>query len=284
MALRLAVRLRPDLRRNGRLPAPAHVKEIEGRADGARFVMLHPDRCVVAKELYWGEGGRPRAEDDFAVQLFASLARRSDVILDIGAYTGIFTLVGTRVNPQLTAHAFEIVPDVYQALFENCARNGVLDRATLHPVGIGKPDAQVRLPEASADSALPDFYSSRLRFDTGVLVPFRSLDSLASLVPAGSRVVVKVDVEGTEDEVFRYGQDFLASFRPQILCEVLPEVANSGDLEALLAPHGYRFYLVRAADLQAVESLEPDVRFRDWLFTTLEPGELRAHGLAVASS
>jgi FkbM family methyltransferase len=67
-------------------------------------------------------------------------------MLDVGAYTGIFTLVGTLVNPNLKAHAFEIVPDVYDALRENCARNGILDRTTLHHVGVGKPETHVRVP------------------------------------------------------------------------------------------------------------------------------------------
>ena len=282
LGVRLLTRFRPALRRAGRLPAPARLKEVEGEIRGTRFVMLRPDRCVVAKELYWGGGRRPRAEDDFALELFATVAERSHVMLDIGAYTGIFTLVGTQVNPDLEAHAFEIVPEVYTALFENCVRNGVLHRTTLHHVGVGNPDALVRLPGRSADSALPDFYSSRLRFETGVLVRFRSLDSLTSVLPASGRVVVKIDVEGTENDVFRHGQEFLRSFRPDILCEVLPAAAESEELEALLAPHGYRFYLVREADLLPAGRLDPDPRFRDWFFTMQTPDQLAALGLALS--
>jgi FkbM family methyltransferase len=280
MIFRFALRSRPSLKHQ--LPAPAHVEEVEGHVGGIRFVMLRPDRCVVAKELYWGGGRRPKAEDNFALELFATLAQKSDVMLDVGAYTGIFTLVGTLVNPNLTAHAFEIVPDAYEALRENCARNGILDRTTLHHVGIGKPETHMRLPKESMYSTLPDSYSSRLQFDTGVLVPFRSLDSLANVLPRSSRVVIKVDVEGTEAEVFRHGQEFLSSFHPEILCEVLPEVANAADVEALVAPHGYRFYVVREADLLTASRLEPDTRFRDWFFTTHDAGELAANGLPLA--
>jgi FkbM family methyltransferase len=282
LVLRLVTRFRPALRRAGRLPAPARVKEVEGEIRGTRFVMLRPDRCVVAKELYWGGGRRPKPEDDFALELFATVAQRSHVMLDIGAYTGIFTLVGTQVNPDLEAHAFEIVPEVYRSLFDNCVRNGILHRTTLHHVGVGEPDTLMRLPGRSADSALPDFYSSRLHFETGVLVRFRSLDSLASVLAAGRRVVVKVDVEGTENDVFRHGQEFLHSFRPDILCEVLPDVADTEELEALLAPHGYRFYLVREADLRPAGRLKSDDRFRDWFVTTRTPDELAGIGLALA--
>ena len=246
--------------------------------------MLRPDRCVVAKELYWGQGRRPRPQDNFAVDLFARVTKRSDVMFDVGAYTGLFTLAGAMVNPELTAHAFEIVPDVYRGLFDNCVRNDVLHRVTLHHVGLGKDGALMRVPASSRDSALPSFYSSRLHFDTGVLVPFVSLDSFAERLPAGSRVVVKVDVEGTENEVFRNGQRFLASFRPDILCEVLEGVADGPELEKLLSPHGYRLYLVRERDLLPSDWIEPNPRFRDWFFTALDPEGLSAEGVPVASA
>ncbi len=273
MALRGALRFAPGLRQTGRLPVPASIKEVEGRAGDVRFVMLRPDRCIIAKELYWGKGVRPQPQDRFAIELFVAVARRSDVVLDIGAYTGIFTLVSTLVNPELEAHAFEIVPEVYRTLFDNCVRNGVLHRTTLHHVGIGEGDALMRVPAESADSALPSFYSSRLHFDTGVLVRFRSLDSLAEITPPGSRVAIKVDVEGTENQIFQHGQEFLAAFRPEILCEVLPGVAEPSELESLLAPHGYRFHLVREDDLLPMDRISPDERFRDWFFTTQEPPE-----------
>ena len=281
--LRVAVRFAPGLTQGGRLPAPAHLREVEGRVAGTRFVMLSPDRCVVAKELYWGKGRRPRPQDHFAVELLARLARRSDVMLDVGAYTGLFTLVGSKVNPDLTAHAFEIVPDVYQGLFDNCVRNDVLHRVTLHHTGLGEDGAVMRVPASSRDSALPSFYSSRLHFDTGVLVRFISLDSFAGRLPAESRVVVKVDVEGTENAVFRNGQRFLASFRPEILCEVLEGAGDGPELEKLLSPHGYRFYLVRERDLLSSDRIEPSPRFRDWFFTALDPETLSADGVAVAS-
>lgn len=264
----------PSLRATGRLPAPAHVREIQGEALGSRFVMLRPDRCVVAKELFWGKGHRPADQDDFAIQLFARLAEVSDVMLDVGAYTGIFTLAGTAVNPKLDAHAFEIVPEVYRALFDNIVRNDVLERVTLHHFGLGAPGTAMRIPARSSDSALPSFYSGRLHFQDGVRVPFRSLDSLVGTIPPGVRVVMKVDVEGTENEVFRYGQSFLARFKPDILCEVLVEVAEAEELTELLEPHGYHFYRVQEAALAGPGALHPHASFRDWFFTTIDPTAL----------
>jgi FkbM family methyltransferase len=281
--LRAAVEVFPRLAASGRLPAPAHLKEVTGRVRGATFVMLAPDRCVVAKELYWGKGRRPRPADRNAVEVFAALARGSECMLDVGAYTGLFTLVSVAVEPQIQAHAFEIVPDVFHALFDNCVRNDVLHRVTLHHLGVG-PEAVIRVPSGLRESALPDFYSSRLHFESGTRIRLRPLDSLISAIEPGARVIVKVDVEGTENAVLRSGQVFLRTFRPDILCEVLPGVADPLEVESLLVPHGYRFHLVRERDLQLRQHVEGHPKYRDWLFTTRSPQELAAASIPVSTA
>jgi FkbM family methyltransferase len=265
--MRQALVLRPDLRRSGRLPAPRHVREVQGHADGIDFVMLRPDRCVIAKELYWGDGHRPHAEDDLAIELFASLAADANVVVDVGAYTGIFTLVSAKVNPDVHVHAFEIVPAVHGMLIENAVRNGVEGRVTGHLAGVGRPGGSITVPEGSGGSALPDFYSTRLHFEEGSKVELVALDSLVDEIPAGSRVLMKIDVEGSEDEVLEFGQGFLGAFGPDILCEILDGVADAASVERSLSPHGYRYFLVREHDLEERPHIVPDPRFRDWLFT-----------------
>ncbi|WP_234401571.1 FkbM family methyltransferase [Thermobifida halotolerans] len=271
----------PGVRATGRLPAPAALREVTGRVDGVEYVMRDPSRCIIAKELYWGGGRRPQPADDLAVRTFAAAVRDAAALFDIGAYTGLFTLVGTAVNPVLRAHAFEIVPEVYQALVDNCVRNRVLHRVTLHHTGIGDPATTVTMPARSADSALPCFYSSRLDFSDGVPVEVVALDSFTDQVAPGSRAVLKVDVEGTEAAVFEHGQKFLAAHRPDILCEILPG-ADTDRLRALLRPHGYHCHLVGDQALAPASDLVPHPRFRDWFLTTRTPDELAGLGIGVA--
>ena len=278
--MRLVARFVPSLR-SGRLPAPARLEEVTGRADGATFVMLDPSRCENAKELFWGEGRRPKPNDRLALDVVARLSREADEFLDLGAYTGLFTLATTAVTPGLHAHAFEIVPAVADALEANLRRNDVADRVIVHREGIGEAGSTMRVPSGKGGSALPSFYSSRMHFERGVEVTFRSLDSVGVLLPAGAGVVMKIDVEGTEDAVFEAGQIFIETFRPDILCEVLPE-ADGARLDKLLAPAGMHRYLVTSTHLEEAQRIEPDPEFRDWLFSPRSPEELGARGLPVA--
>lgn len=276
--LRIAPRFR-----SGRLPAPAKLREVTGRVEGGTFVMLRPDRCEIAKELYWGRGRRPKPEDALALEIVARLGRAADVLLDVGAYTGVFTLAATAVNRDLRAHAFEIVPGVANALEQNVRRNGVADRVEVHVEGLGEPGTSMLVPVGEGGSALPSFYSSRMRFADGARIGFRSLDSVAELLSSNLRVVMKIDVEGTEDRIFRHGQAFLRAFHPDMLCEVLP-IADGPALQAMLEPHGVRTYLVTETDIRPRGALAPDPKFRDWLFTPREPDELRALGIPVQAS
>jgi FkbM family methyltransferase len=280
-ALRTAARFVPAFR-SGRLPAPASLYEVEGRVAGATFVLLDPARCENAKQLYWGGGRLPRAADRLALDTVVALARDADVFLDVGAYTGLFTVAVSAAAPSVQVHAFEIVPAAADALEANLLRNEVELRVALHRQGVGEDGATVRVPSGRGGSAIPSFLSSRVSVgeDEGELVSFRSLDSVADLLPADDRVVIKVDVEGTEDEVFASGKAFLGAFRPDVLCEVLP-AADGPALEGLLAPADLRFFLVTDSRLEPREAIVPDGAHRDWLFTAREPDDLRELGLPV---
>jgi FkbM family methyltransferase len=280
-SVRLVARLAPSLR-SGRLPAPSRLEEVAGRVGGVTFVMLDPARCENAKELFWGRGRRPSAHDRLALDTVATLARGSDTFLDVGAYTGLFTMAVTAYAPNVDVHAFEIVPAVAEALETNAHRNEVADRVVVHREGIGDPDKTMRVPSGEGGSALPSFYSSKMQFDGGIEVDFRSLDSVAALIPEAARVVMKVDVEGTEDAVFRFGQAFLRTCRPHILCEVLHGVADGAALDGLLAVAKLHKYLVTESRLVRIDRIVPHPAFRDWLFTPRAPEELRVLGLPVA--
>jgi hypothetical protein len=120
----------------------------------------------VAKELYWGHGRLPRASDALALDLFAASAAEADVLLDVGAYTGLFTLAGTKTNPMILAHAFELVPEVVRMLAANCDHNGVTDRVEVHAEGVGRDGDTMLVPTGaggppSRRSTRPSFISMK---------------------------------------------------------------------------------------------------------------------------
>ncbi|WGP05915.1 FkbM family methyltransferase [Bacillus subtilis] len=288
----------------GRLPAPIELTEIRGRAGGADFILVEPFRCEIAKEFYWGRGRRTEPEDAFALDLMVALSADADIFLDIGAYTGVFTMAVLAANENVRAHVFEIIPAVVAGVEKNVERNGFNSRVTVHPTGVGSPDTWMKVPIGDGGSALPSFYSSDMHFDSDAEVRFTSLDALLTEVLAETsdrdsqpqsdedvpdvsgrgeapHVTVKIDVEGGENDVFAHGQDFLAALHPDILCEVLDDRAKPRELMGHLGEHGYRYYLVGEDRLNARTTIRPDPQLRDWLFTLKSPDQMRAAGYPV---
>jgi FkbM family methyltransferase len=253
---------------------PVNRTEVSGHVHGRSFALLAPMRCALAKELYWGDGELCDPSERFALALFAFLAVDAEVILDIGANTGIFSIVGAQANSQARVHAFEIVPDVFSLLFRNIVRNDLVNRVECHHYGIGEEGAIMTVPEAFSGSGLPTSVSSRMHFDSGISVPFRSLDAIGKLLPASTRVLVKIDVERTEDQVFGSAGEFVLQHRTEFLCEILPR-ANESAVNAFLNSHGYFLYKIGPGYLQQAEVVRADPGYRDWLFTFRTPEELK---------
>jgi FkbM family methyltransferase len=275
--LRRCVRLAGERFHYERLPAPAALDRVNAHMSGVDFTMLRPDRCIVAKELYWGGGQRPVPADQLALDVFGTLAREARLVFDVGAYTGIFSLLAARVSPGAEVHAFEVVPDVAAAAVENVAANDLGEAITVHAEGVGRDGDSVRIGTGASGSALPDFYSTGMYFDDGVDVPVRSLDTIMESIDADTdpgRAVVKIDVEGTEDVVLGNGPVFLKLLHPDIVCEILPGVANVSALREILDHHGYRYFRIEDTALTEHAGPVPSPIYRDWLLTNRTDDEL----------
>ena len=254
---------------------PVSRREVVGHARDISYVLVRPERCSIARELYWGRGRRVARDEQLSLDLFADLASGSDVALDIGANTGVFSLVASLANPRAKVHAFEIVPEIYEVLVENIVRNDVAHRVTCHLRGIGTDGMLVRLPPAGKASSLPTSFSSDTTSSTGVTVAFGALDALRDSVAADASVLIKIDVEGTELAIFREGWKFIDAFRPLIICEILRPAAHAAALGEDLKRRGYRLFNVTDEGLVPHETLSANPNHRDWLFSPHDVDALR---------
>jgi len=233
---------------------------------GKAFVMLNPLSCQVAKEIYWGEGRRKAPEDRVAAKVFESLSAEADWMLDVGAYTGFFALLTCAVNPVAKVIAFEIVPENYLLLLKNILRNDLVGRIDARLLGLGASGDSMLVPEKFISSELPTSISRQFESKTGVKIPFSSLDEISGGI--SGTVLMKVDVEGTEDILFEHGRSFLAKHRPHILCEVLTGSTTAPQLTRQFKDLGYSFYKIVADGLEQHDEIHPDRHFKDWYFST----------------
>jgi FkbM family methyltransferase len=221
--------------------------------------------------------------------VFAALAARSDVVLDVGANIGVYAMAAAVLNPEAEVVAFEPLPDVYERLLANALLNGLEHVICVNAaVSDGAGAATLFAPAGRVATTASQEVSHRLRHpnerahEPGPyachIVPTVDLDDFVELAQLARVDLVKIDVEQAELTVLQGMTRIVAADRPHIICELFPESWIQRDvgaeIEALLAPHDYFFYLLTDQGLQHCPHISGHPEHPNHLFTPLAPHEL----------
>lgn len=223
----------------------------------------------IATAVYWrGWAGH---EPETATP-FLDLATSARVTLDIGAHVGYFSLLAALANPHGHVYGFEPLDRVRERFERNIALNGV-ENISCIPLALGSEEGTAEffhvddgIPSSSSLSG--DFMRSII--DDGRLVSSQvevtTVDRFVEKNHLAGRIdLLKVDTENTEDQVFRGMLRTLESDRPAIMCEVL-KPGTGAAIEAILAPLGYRFFLLTDAGQVACDHIRHDGNWRNFFF------------------
>lgn len=208
------------------------------------FSMLTLGDCEVMR-AYLGRG--IAGFEPFSLVLWASLAARPGIVLDIGAYTGIYSLLTAVVSPGTTVLAFEPNPTTFGRLLTNIRLNQCEGR--ISPVNKAVSDRSGHLDLAlqgdiytmsSCESLEASSLASawgRKRVETiaadEIVLGWQHFHPFALTLelPAAPVSLVKIDVEGHEKATLEGMKRIIARDQPYMLVEVL----NAGDLPHLVS-------------------------------------------------
>ncbi|MBZ0263968.1 FkbM family methyltransferase [bacterium] len=167
---------------------------------------------------YWG--GAFEFENETS-SLMAKYLKNAHVFLDIGAYTGFYTVLGLGLNPALKVISCEPVPENFGALTANVAVNKFENRTTLLNCAVAEKAGSVPFHVTSNRySPSASLNPEGFRGKDGSLIEVECM-TLDQIVNDLDKVdVIKVDVEGFEDKVLEGAKNTLATKRPVIFLEV----------------------------------------------------------------
>jgi FkbM family methyltransferase len=215
------------------------------------FVMQSDGRDSAASGAFWVGLD---AYEGCTLRVFAHLARQSRHIVDVGANTGLFTLLAATVNPQATVHAFEPFPPALDLLEANL-RSNRLDNVRLHRAAL-----------SDQPGLMPLHFNEALRLTQGASlqaradrvhqleVPVVRLDDFLAAEGIGTLDLLKIDVEGYEPQVLRGAEQAITRDKPEIICEVIrPE--HHAFLRDFLRRQGYAAYRLAADGLYSDDAL-----------------------------
>lgn len=159
------------------------------------------------------------------LNFMTEVLRPGDVMVDIGANIGLFTLVAAKaVGQSGSVHAFEPVPGNCERLEENVRLNGFTNvRLNKSAVGdhAGTVSLAIDADMANTSGASTSSFYTVTRLADPVIeltAPLDTLDDYATRELAGRRIrLVKIDVEGSEPAVLAGMSDVLKSHRVDVL-------------------------------------------------------------------
>jgi FkbM family methyltransferase len=176
------------------------------------------DNSVLTKRLYFlgdYEAGEWRWWDHWC--------HRSRCVLELGANTGFYTVLGGRVPGVNQYVAVEPHPYTARVLRQNLALNGVTRVRVVEAAAVGAPDRErmeLRVPRLDRDTTPTGAFISTSADGEGGSRESILVDIVDARALVEGADLIKMDIEGQELSVLRSVEDILEACKPTIFLEL----------------------------------------------------------------
>lgn len=213
------------------------------QVDNQKLKLYNPGFTTIENEIYWK--GLNEGWEKVSMKLWQILVKNSTTIIDIGANTGIYSFVASKLNPEATIFAFEPVHRTSEIFKKNLAINLASKIKLISKAVSNKNGTSIfyDLPTESQYSAslnenMLNNYSDRISYDVDVI----TIDSI-EMFKNKKIDLIKLDVEMHEPEAIEGMIKIIERNKPSILIEILnDEIAER--VEAQISNFDYLYFSI----------------------------------------
>ncbi len=207
------------------------------------FKMYCENDDTVVKELYWTDF---RGWELTSLKLWQNLANKAQegLVLDIGSYSGIYSLIAKKLSPKIQVVGFDIQKKCIDRVKKNFDINGFND---LHTVMAACSNQEVEIPfyfyeEKDILSSVASIVPKKINDQQSMIQAIRIDNYLAKNFSDQKVKLIKMDVEDAEYEAVSGLQQCLENHQP----DVLIEINNPRNVKKVfsLFPKNYKFYSI----------------------------------------
>lgn len=217
-------------------------------------------------------GRRLEYEQEVFAWLERNVAQTYDLVIEIGANVGVYTVFLDTLYRRATPHtaprivSFEPSPEAHRRLVENLRANGTRF-VSVHQAAVGSAsglqpffEPRGHLTNGSLLREFSEIFSPSVAEHLVVVV---AASELERWLKQATHALIKLDVEGYEPALLEALQPIIERHRPDLLIEVLPFTVDA--LNAAPALAGYDRCLIVDDGLEPASALRVSERHRDWL-------------------
>jgi FkbM family methyltransferase len=218
--------------------------------------LLNHHGFVVENEIFWE--GLEKGHESVSYSLWKKLAKDSRVIFDIGANTGVYSLIAKSLNPTSEVYAFEPVKRVFQKLEGNKKLNSF--DISCFEEALSNSDGEATIFDTAAEHTYSVTVNKNTTAANAEVIPTKikiaRLDTVIEKFGIKHIDLMKIDVETHEPEVLEGMGRYLKEFNPSILIEILDDAVGE-KVEALVKENGYLYFNIddKAKKLRKVEHI-----------------------------
>ena len=176
-------------------------------------------------------------------------AKDANVVFDVGANAGIYSLAALDIQPDATVHAFEPTPEIAARLRETAKLNG-LDRLYVHEVAVSSENGSATLKRCRGELGTNEgmnFITPDLGDSGAERVQTVCLDQFCQHLAIDHVDLLKLDIQGHEHSALEGAGHLIRAGRVGIIFMELNWAKTAGATCAasesirLLEKAGYRF-------------------------------------------
>jgi FkbM family methyltransferase len=216
--------------------------------------------------------------EDADLKLFMDLSKFSNCILDIGANSGLFSLLAAKANQNARIYAFEPYSANAERLALNLSINQVHNVEILkEAIGDKVGEIEISVPK---NNSISDVSSANIEFSKTVYpdvewlmknVAMNTVDNFRTTLSQAIDLI-KCDVETFEMSVFNGALEVLKHDKPTILFECFLDEARVSFFNHILKEYHYYLYLVLEQGLVYSREGFVDVKYGlNYLITPIAP-------------
>lgn len=191
------------------------------KLDNEKSIKIYSAGFVEENELFWE--GIENAWEKKSIELWRKMTKDANIIIDVGANTGLYSLVAKAENPSAQVIAFEPLEEVMAYLKKNNALNNFDIQYHTKALSYYNGKAKVYLKKGEDFAYSVTVNKSLLSNNTPQReeeIDCLRLDSFIEEKKIPHIDLMKIDVETHEAEVLEGMGKYLEEYRPDMIIEI----------------------------------------------------------------